>query len=141
MDFQDCIQYINDNPACALATIDGDQPRVRGMYVMWARGDGIYFTTGAPKSFYSQLMENPKIELCFFTANPLKSLRVTGVVELITDLEVISQALEERPYLKAFGSGRPDDPGFIVFRVAHGEAHFWTWEYNMREAEIPRIRF
>ncbi|KAA6307040.1 hypothetical protein EZS27_041294, partial [termite gut metagenome] len=26
---QDCIQFTNENPICQLATVEGDQPRVR----------------------------------------------------------------------------------------------------------------
>lgn len=68
-------------------------------------------------------------------------MRVTGEVEFVEDLEVKNQALNDRPWLRAFGSGRADDPDFIVFRIAHGVAFFFTMENNLREAEIPRIRF
>lgn len=141
MSFQECIEFITENPGCALATMDGEQPRVRGMIPLWTREDGIYFTTAGSKNLYSQLIANPKVELCFMRLNPLKGLRVTGEVEIIKDIEVKSKALEERSFLKALGLERADDPNFILFRVAHGEAHFWKWENNLREAEIPRILF
>lgn len=141
MSFQDCIQFINENPACTIATMDGDQPRARGMIVLWAREDGIYFTTAASKDLYAQMSANPKTELSFFTVNPLKGLRVTGEFEIVQDLDLKSRALEERNFLKALGLERADDPNFILFRVAHGEAHFWTWADNLKEAQIPRINF
>lgn len=84
---------------------------------------------------------NPKVELCFFTMDPLKHLRVTGRVEVIADSAVKAQALEERPFLKAMGINTPEDPNFVVFKVNDGEAHFWTWENNLKEKEIPRIKF
>jgi len=28
-----------------------------------------------------------------------------------------------------------------MFRIAHGEAYFWTIENNMREQEAPRVKF
>jgi len=139
--FQECIEFITENPGCALATMDGDQPRVRGMIPLWTREDGIYFTTAASKDLYSQLVANPKVELCFMRLNPLKGLRITGEVDVIDDIEVKSIALEERSFLKALGLEHADDPNFILFRVAHGEAHFWKWENNLKEAEIPRILF
>ncbi|HCG99572.1 MAG TPA: hypothetical protein DE036_07240 [Actinobacteria bacterium] len=141
MSFQEAIQFMQENPTCTLATADGDQPRARGMLVLWAREDGIYFTTGAPKSLYTQLRANPKVELCFYTPQPLKALRVTGEVKFVDDIALKSQALEERPFLKAFGSGTAGDPNFIIFKVANGEAFFWTMEDNLSEAEIPRIYF
>lgn len=141
MSYQECIDFIKENPACALATMDGDQPRVRGMIPLWTNEDGIYFTTAASKDLYSQLTANPKIELCFIKMNPIKHLRVTGEVELVTDIEVKTKALEERSFLKALGLRKADDPNFILFRVSHGEAHFWTWNDNLKEAQIPKITF
>lgn len=141
MDFQDCIQFIEEKPTCSLATADGDQPRVRGMVPLWVREDGIYFTTAASKDLYSQVLANPKAELCFIKMNPLKHLRITGEVEIIQDMCLKEAALEERSILKALGLERADDPNFILFRIIHGEAHFWTWADNLKESEIPRITF
>jgi hypothetical protein len=28
-----------------------------------------------------------------------------------------------------------------IFRLAHGEAYFWTMANNMRESEAPRVKF
>lgn len=39
MSFQDVIQFIKESPACIIATVEGDQPRARGMVVLWARED------------------------------------------------------------------------------------------------------
>ena len=35
----------------------------------------------------------------------------------------------------------PQGTRLAMFRVAHGEAWFWTVEANLREREVPRIRF
>lgn len=141
MSFQECIDFIKENPGCALATMDGDQPRVRGMVPLWTRMDGIYFTTARSKYLYVQLAANPKVELCFMSMAPLKGLRVTGNIEIVDNLALKEKALEERSFLKALGMTRADDPNFILFRLAHGEAHFWKWENNLKEASIPRISF
>jgi uncharacterized pyridoxamine 5'-phosphate oxidase family protein len=29
IDFEKCVQFANDPPTCSVATVDGDQPRVR----------------------------------------------------------------------------------------------------------------
>lgn len=141
MNFNDCVGYAKQAVGCTLATTDGDQPRVRAMVPLWFREDGIYFTTGASKDLFKQMSENPKVELCFFTMEPLKHLRVTGQVEIITDPEVKAKALEERPWLKSLGTSGPEHPSFVLFRVIDCEAHFWTWENNLKEKEIPRIKF
>ncbi len=142
MEFKDCLQFINESQsACTMCTIDGDQPRGRGMVPLWARDDGIYFTTAASKRLYAQLCANPKVELCFVLLQPLKHLRITGQVEFVEDLALRSKALEERPFLKSVGMKTADDPRFILFRISSGEAHFWVWEDNLKEENIPIISF
>lgn len=142
MDFGDCIRFITESQAtCTLCTNDGGQPRGRGMVPLWVKEDGIYFTTASSKNLYSQLLANSNVELCFVTLQPIKHLRITGCVEFIEDIVLKTNALDERPFLKALGINTADDPNFILFRVGNGEAHFWTWEDNLKEADIPRIRF
>lgn len=139
MNFQDCIEFIKEVPACTMCTMEGDQPRGRGMAPLWVREDGVYFTTAPSKDLYTQLKANPKVELCFVSPKP-KHLRITGEVEFIEDQELKQQAMADRPFLKAFVAGG-DKLSFILFRIPHGEAHFWLWENNTKEAEIPKIRF
>ena len=142
MDFKDCMKFITESQAtCTLCTIDGDQPRGRGMVPLWVKDDCIYFTTAASKNLYTQLCANPKVELCFVTLQPIKHLRIAGQVEFVKDSALREKALEERPFLKALGLDSADNRNFILFRVCNGEAHFWTWEDNLKEADIPRIRF
>ena len=142
MDFGDCIKFITENQVtCTLCTIDGDQPRGRGMVPLWVKEDGIYFTTASSKNLYSQLLTNSNVELCFIMLQPIKHLRITGRVEFVEDIILKNKALDERPFLKALGINTADDPNFILFRVSNGEGHFWTWEDNLKEADIPRIRF
>jgi len=142
MDYRDCIKFITESQAaCTLCTIDGDQPRGRGMVPLWVKDDGIYFTTAASKNLYTQLCANSKVELCFVTLQPIKHLRIAGQVEFVEDPALREKALEERPFLKDLGLNTADDKNFILFRVSNGEAHFWTWEDNLKEADIPRIRF
>jgi len=132
MQFEDCIKFANANPTCYLATIDGDQPRVRGMLMWYADKTGFYFNTGAMKDLYRQLKANPKVELCFFDpkSKNLQMMRVTGQVEFLDDLELKKRLVEARPFLKQWNL-TAESPGLIAFRVAKGEAFFWTWETNL----------
>ncbi|MBM3132255.1 MAG: pyridoxamine 5'-phosphate oxidase [Chloroflexi bacterium] len=145
MDFHDCIEFANKNPACWLATVDGDQPRVRGFLMWFADETGFYFHTGSTKQVCHQLKENPKIEVCFYAPEPPpgtgRMMRVAGTVEFIDDIPLKTVLLEERPFLKSIGTGRPDNPLLAVFRIARGEAHFWTMADNLRESEAERIGF
>ena len=62
-------------------------------------------------------------------------------MKFLDDLKLKARLFEERPFLKAIGTGKPDDPMLAVFKIYTGEAHFWTMESNMRESEIEKIKF
>jgi pyridoxamine 5'-phosphate oxidase len=136
MDIKDCIRFANDNKICYLATAEGDQPRVRALGFWFADESGFYFQTGAIKEFYKQLLKNPKAEVCFYGHQGVigKMLRVAGAVEFIQDKKMKERVLEERPFLKEFGL-TIDSPGLIIFRIAHGKAHIWTMENNLKPKE------
>ena len=91
------------------------------------------------------LMKNPKLEVCFIAPSPnqadVKTMRLSGKVKFMDDIALKARLLEERPFLKAIGTGKPDDPLLSVFRIYTGEAHFWKIENNLRESEIERVKF
>ena len=140
MSKEEVMAFVRENPACFIATMDGDQPRVRGFLTVLFDDGKLYFTTGTMKSVYSQLAKNPKIELCYCSPDFRKTLRIAGTIEIVDDLAKKQQLVNERDYLKPF-KDRADDPSFILLRLSHGKARFWTIEQNMREKDIPVIEF
>jgi pyridoxamine 5'-phosphate oxidase len=137
MEFIDCIRFANENPLCFLATAEKDQPRVRALGFWFADETGFYFQSSAIKSFCSQLKENPKTEACFYKHSNIvgSTMRVSGTVEFVNDRALKERAITDRPFLKDFGL-TADSPGLIIFRIAHGQAHFWTMENNLKPKEI-----
>jgi uncharacterized pyridoxamine 5'-phosphate oxidase family protein len=130
--FEDYIKFANDNPASYLATVEGSQPRVRGMLMWFADETGFYYNTGAMKDLYNQLQINSNVELCFFdpkTPN-MKMMRVTGKVEFVDDLELKKKLVAARPFLKQLGL-TPESPNLILFRVSKGDVHFWSMDTNL----------
>ena len=140
MDFKDCINFANENRVSYVATCDGDQPRARAFLMWLADESGFYFHTGSTKDVFRQLKANPKLEVCVCTPKFDRMMRVAGEAEFLYDPALRLRLLEERPFLKALVKG-PDDPLLTIFRIPHGEAYFWTMADNMREAEVPRIKF
>ncbi|MCU0631744.1 MAG: pyridoxamine 5'-phosphate oxidase family protein [Methanolinea sp.] len=144
MSFQDCAEFANHHPVCAVATADGDQPRVRYFMMWFADKTGFYFHTGMMKQIYRQLQKNPKVELCFYDNSPPeqgggKMLRATGRVEWRKETALIDRLLEERPWIRSLG---PDiEKSLAIFQVKDGEAWVWTMADNLREDQIPRWRF
>jgi len=137
MDVKDCIKFANENEVCYLATNENDQPRVRALAFWFADQTGFYFQTGNMKPFYNQLQINPKTEVCFFKVEDSvgKMLRITGEVEFVDNKELKTKAINDRPYLKSFGLSE-NSPELILFKIPHGEAHFWTMATNLKPKEI-----
>ena len=144
MDFQDYAKFATENPVCYVATMDGDQPRVRGFLLWYADESGFYFITMSSKEVSKQLQKNPKVEVCFYN-NPAelmgaKQMRVTGEIEFLEDEETLDKAYETRSFLDELlgESGRPVTQ---VFRISTGEAHFWTLPDNLKEPGLERLKF
>ena len=62
---QDVFKLMNENPVFYLATLDGDEPRVRGMLLYKADEMGILFHSGTMKEVYNQVFKSPNVQLCF----------------------------------------------------------------------------
>src|SRR5574344_1273041 len=80
---QEMYDLMNKSVAFHLATVEGDQPRVRGMMLFRADENRIIFHTTSTKDVYKQIMENRKAELCFNAGGT--KLRVTGILESVHD--------------------------------------------------------
>jgi len=140
MNLNDCIEFANANSICSVATVENDQPRVRMIGFWFADETGFYFQTSAVKEMPGQLQANPKIEVCFYHHVGMigTMLRISGKVEFLDDLFYKNKALLDRPFLRSFGITE-DSPKLILFRLSHGEAHFWTMENNLKPKEYIRF--
>ncbi len=141
MSLEEYAKFANENPACYLATTEGDQPRVRAMGMWYADETGFYFQTQSNKALYKQVQENDKVEIYFCTSDFSRVMRVSGRVKNIEDLELRRKCIEDRPFIKDMGINDPGDPLLAIFQVFTGEAYFWTRADSMKEADIPRERF
>ncbi len=125
---EEYIKFANENPISFLATLDGNQARVRGFQLWYADKTGLYYSTAANKDVIIQLKANPKVEACFFSSKSkeMQQMRVTGTVEFVNDLEMKKKLLDARPFLKQAGL-TPENPGLILLKIVKCTAHFWTF--------------
>ena len=103
-----------------LATVDGDQPRVRPFGTIHIFEGKLYLQTGKVKDVSKQLHANPKAEICAFKDG--EWLRVAG--ELIEDdrREARVSMLEAYPALQKMYA--PDDGNTEVFYFKNAVATF-----------------
>ncbi len=144
MNLQDCIQFATENPFPSVATMEGDQPRVRTLMLDWADETGFYFAVLSPKAVYRQLKEHPKVEICFFNhasdLGQVRQMRLTGVVDFPDNQMVRQKALQARAGLDQI-VGKPLEPLTEIFRVKSGEIHFWTMMDILKEPQLERVKF
>lgn len=138
MSYEDIIAFAKQNPICSIATVDGDQPHVRGFLSVFFDDNKIYFTTGATKNVFKQLSKNPKVELCYLARDFSKMMRITGKIEVVDDRTKKQKLIDEMDYLRGF---KADDPNYILLCLSYGKARFWTLANNMREKDIEIIEF
>ena len=141
MDFKEYVDFANENKTCYLATVEGDQPRVRALGMWYADETGFYFQAQTVKAMCKQLGKNPQVEVYFNTKDFSKVMRVYGKVKFIDDPEMRARCIKDRPFVKTFGITEPGNPLLAVFHLYSGEAYFWTFADSMKEAQIPRVQF
>ena len=103
-----------------LATVDGDQPRVRPFGTILLMKDRLYIQTGKVKDVSKQIMANPTVEICAFMNG--KWLRLAGELENDDDRDVKVAMLDKMPDLKRMYS--PDDDNTQVLFFRNGKATF-----------------
>src|SRR5438128_7486333 len=71
-----------------LATIDGDQPRLRPVSPVRTEGFTVYVANLRNYHKTAEIAANPKVELCYLDDHH-DQVRITGVAEVATDRAVL----------------------------------------------------
>ena len=113
-----------------LASIDGDQPRVRP--VSPVRTDGFTVYVANLRSYHKtvEIAANPNVELCYLD-NEHNQVRITGVASVVADRELLKEIWDANPLLRQY-LGSIDNPELIVYRIAPRQVRYmkeWALEY------------
>lgn len=117
-----------------LASIDGDQPRLRPVTATWTEGFTVYFANLKRFHKTQELAANPKVELLFVDKGD-DQVRLTGIAEPVTDRATLEEAFR-RDKLLGHYLRSPDNPEFVLYRVRPTRVRFmreWALEYH----EVP----
>ena len=85
-----------------LATVEGDQPRVRPFGAVAVYEDKLYLITGNGKKVFAQLTENPRLEISGMAGDKWIRLSATAVRD--DRVEAKAAMLEQNPDLRAMYS-------------------------------------
>ena len=123
------LKFLKDAETYYLATVEGDQPRVRPFGTAHVFEGKLYIQTGKVKDVSKQLHQNPKAEICAFKNG--EWLRVSG--KLIEDdrNEARQSMLDAYPSLQKMY--KVDDGNTEVFYFENATAIFSSF---IHEPEI-----
>lgn len=110
------LKFLDDAQTYYLATMEGDQPRVRPFGTALIYKDKLYIQTGKIKPVSKQLKVNPKAEICAFKDGTW--VRIAG--ELIEDdtREVKTLMLEKMPELRRMYNEDDSNMQMLYFKNA-----------------------
>ncbi|MBL9173023.1 MAG: pyridoxamine 5'-phosphate oxidase family protein [Verrucomicrobiales bacterium] len=117
-----------------LATMDGDQPRLRP--VSPVRVDGFTIHVANLRAYHktAELAANPRCELCYLDANH-DQVRITGVASIESDRVLLQEIWDGNPLLRTY-LGSMENPDLIIYRITPNRVRYmkeWALEYY----EVP----
>ncbi len=117
MDMATLLEYLREFPLAHLATIDGDQPRVRAMALI-VHNDELWLSTKTVWDKVRQLEENNRIELSIGIKGEsgTGTARVTGRAIKINDNKIRSELAEAIPWFSRYWSSHDSDL-FGLYRI------------------------
>ncbi len=117
-----------------LATVDGDQPRLRPVSPVKTDGFTVYV---ANLRFYHKTVEiesNPRVELCYVDAGH-NQVRITGTAEVVTDAGLLKEIWDANPLLQQY-LGNVDNPDLIVYSIRPSRVRYMK-EWALAYYEVP----
>ena len=117
---KEILAFLNECGTYYLATVDGDQPRVRPFGTVMLYEDHLYIQTGKVKKVSKQIAKNPKVEICAFKEG--KWVRISGKLVRDERVEAKKAMLDIYPYLRNMYNENDDNTEVLYFES--GEAAF-----------------
>ena len=117
-----------------LATVDGDQPRVRPVSPVRVDGFTIYVANLRSYGKTREIAANPKVELCYLDEHH-DQVRITGTAEVLTDPALLREIWESNLLLRRY-LGSLENPALIIYCIRPVRVRFmreWALEYH----EVP----
>ena len=109
-------QFLKDAGTYFLATVEGDQPRVRPFGTAHIFEDRLYIQTGKVKPVSKQLAANPKAEICAFKDGTW--LRLAGTLVEDDRTEARKSMLDAYPQLRAMYDENDGNTQVLYFKDA-----------------------
>lgn len=120
------VKFLKDAKVYYLATLDGDQPRVRPFGTAHLFEDKLYIQTGKVKDVSRQLLKNPKVEICAFNGD--EWIRVSG--KLVEDDRLVAKESMLNAYPSLKSKYKADDGNTQVFYFKTAKATISSFSHD-----------
>jgi general stress protein 26 len=118
-----------------LATIDGDQPRVRPVSPVRTDGFTIYIANLRIYHKTIEIAANPHVELCYLD-DKHDQVRITGVAEVVSERPVLQEIWDANPLLRQY-LGSLENPALIVYCIRPKQVRFMReWALNYHDVPL-----
>ena len=131
---EEVVKFLKEAGAYFLATVDGDQPRVRHFGTANIFEGKLYIQTGKSKDCSKQIQKNGKVEICAMNAEGNKWLRLAGTLVRDDRREPKVDMLEHYPELKTMYSA--DDPNTETLYFKDATATFYAFGAGPRTVKF-----
>ena len=125
-------KFLHDAGIYYLATVEGDQPRVRPFGTAHIFEGKLYIQTGKVKSVSRQIHANPKVEVCAFKEG--EWLRIAGELAEDDRREARQSMLDAYPSLQNMYAA--DDGNTEVFYFKNATATFSSFTHAPEEIKF-----
>ena len=114
-----------------LATMDGDQPRLRPVSPVRTDGFTVYVANLRSYGKTHEIAANSKVELCYLDEHH-DQVRITGEASIVTDRGMLESIWNWNPLLRSY-LGSIDNPELIIYQITPNRVRFmreWALEYH-----------
>jgi len=113
---QEVLDFLKKCDTYYLATVEGDQPRVRPFGTAHIYNGKLYIQTGKVKDVSKQMAANPKVEICCFDGD--KWLRIAATAVCDDSVEAKESMLDAYPQLKNMYKADDDNTNVLYLKDA-----------------------
>ena len=131
------LDLIKANPTSFMATVEGNKPHVRGIGIYDADENGIIIQTWSIKDIHQQIVNNPEVELCFNDFKAGIQVRVSGIAEIIDDVDFKQKVVEKRQFMKPTVEKKGID--VVALYRLKGKATVWSRDINFEPKEYTDL--
>ncbi len=122
-----------------LATVEGDQPRLRPIAPVKTDSFTVYIANLRSYGKTSEIEANPRVEICYLDGHN-DQVRITGVAEIVTDKVTKAEIWNSNHHLRNY-LVNVENPDFILYRVVPTRVRFMKeWALTYREVPFKQAK-